>query len=46
MHILMISLTVALVICVVLLGAFGLFTRTGFARRIKAAERRHQPLTR
>ena len=46
MHIVMISLTVALVICVVLLGAFALFTRTAFARRVEGAERRREPLTR
>jgi hypothetical protein len=39
MHIVMTSLIVALVICVVLLGAFGLFTRTAAARRIEEAER-------
>ena len=44
MHIVMISLTVALVICVVLLGAFALFTRTGVARRIEDGERRRTPL--
>jgi septation ring formation regulator EzrA len=45
MHIVMISLTVALVICLVLLVAFGLFTRTAFARRIEEDEHRRKPLT-
>jgi septation ring formation regulator EzrA len=44
MHIVMTSLIAALVICVVLLGVFGLFTRTAFARRIEEAERRRAPL--
>ena len=44
MHIVMISLAVALVICVVLLGAFALFTRTETARRIEEADRRSRPL--
>ena len=43
MHILMLSLTVAFVVCVLLLVAFGLFTKTALARRLEAIEPRRQP---
>ena len=43
MHIVMLSLMVALVVCVLLLVAFALFTLTPFARRIQENEQRHHP---
>ena len=43
MHIVMISLTVAIAVCVLLLAAFGAFTLTPLARRIQEEERRHRP---
>jgi type II secretory pathway component PulM len=45
MHILVISLTVAFVVCLLLLAAFWLFTLTPLARRIEQADRRHSPRT-
>jgi len=43
MHIVMLSLMVALAVCVLLLVAFALFTLTPFARRIQENEQRHRP---
>jgi hypothetical protein len=43
MHIVMLSLMVALAVCVLLLVAFALFTLTPFARRIQQNEQRHRP---
>jgi type II secretory pathway component PulM len=40
MHIMVISLMVAFVVCVLLLGVFWLFTLTPLAHRIQEAERR------
>jgi hypothetical protein len=40
MHIVPISLTVAFLICLLLLAGFGLFTLTPLARRIEKAERK------
>ena len=40
MHIVMTSLVVAVVLCVLLLGIFGLFTLTPVAKRV---EERHEP---
>jgi hypothetical protein len=40
MHIVMMSLVVALIVCVLMLGVFGLFTVTPAAKRI---EKRDQP---
>lgn len=35
MHVVVLSVLVALVVCVLMLGAFGLFTRTRLAHRIE-----------
>ena len=45
MHIVAISLTVALVVCLLLLVAFWLFTLTPLARRIEQAETGYRPQT-
>ena len=45
MHIVMLSLTVAFLVCVLLLAVFGLFTTTDLARRMypESGERRRTP---
>jgi hypothetical protein len=43
MHILMLSLLVALAACIVLLGAFAAFTKTPLGRRIEQEERQRRP---
>jgi hypothetical protein len=43
MHIVMVSLMVALLVCVALLGAFAAFTKTPLARRIEQEESRRRP---
>ena len=43
MHIVMLSLMLALVVCVLLLAAFWAFTLTPLARRIQAEERGRRP---
>jgi branched-subunit amino acid ABC-type transport system permease component len=45
MHVLLVSLLVALVVCVLLLGAFWLFTISPLGRRIEARERRSARLS-
>ena len=40
MHVLVVSLFVALAVCVLLLAAFGVFTATPFAHRIENEQRR------
>jgi len=41
MHVVMLTLMVALAVCLLLLIAFGLFTRTAAARRIGGRDPRH-----
>ena len=43
MHILMLSLTVAFVVCVLLLVAVGLFAMTPLGRRVEEGEHRRRP---
>jgi branched-subunit amino acid ABC-type transport system permease component len=43
MHVLVLSLFVALVACVLLLGAFWLFTITPLGRRIEGSRRSRRP---
>lgn len=42
MHVLMLSLVVAFVVCVALLGVFGLFTVSPPGRHVEEHERRHR----
>ena len=43
MHVVMLSLMVALLVCVLLLAAFAAFTRTPWGRRIGQAEQQRRP---
>jgi hypothetical protein len=45
MHIVVVSLVVAMVLCVLLLGIFGLFTLTPVARRIEVRDQSTKPMS-